>query len=91
MVDPSKLDDLAQRLADLVPEALSGRAREVREDMENNFRGLLAGAVERMELVTREEFEAQQEVLRRAEEKLVSLAERLASLEVGDGADKPSA
>jgi len=84
MVDSSKLDDLAKRLADMVPEQISGRAREVRDDMERNFRGLLAGAVERMDLVSREEFEAQRELLRRTEEKLVALADRLAALE-GDG------
>ena len=74
----------------MVPEELSGRAREMREDLERNFRGLLSAAVERMDLVTREEFEAQREVLRRTEEKLVSLAERLASLESGGGFDQAS-
>ena len=94
MVDPSKFDDLAadlaKKLADLVPEELSGRAREVRQDMERNFKGLLSSAVERMELVTREEFEAQREVLRRTEEKLTSLAERLESLASGGDTDQDS-
>ena len=84
-MDASKLDELAARLADMVPEQLSGRAREVRADMEANFRGLLQSAVDRMDLVTREEFEAQAEVLKRTEEKLARLAERLAELEQGDG------
>jgi len=83
MVDPSRLDELAKRLAEMVPEQVAGRAREVREEMERNFRGLLAGAIERMDLVSREEFEAQAELLRRTEEKLAALADRLAALEGG--------
>jgi BMFP domain-containing protein YqiC len=75
--------DLAKRLADMVPEDLSDRARGLREDMEQNFRGILAGAVEKMELVTREEFDAQREVLERTERKLTELMDRLAELETG--------
>jgi ubiquinone biosynthesis accessory factor UbiK len=80
--------DLARRLAEMVPEELSGRARGLRDDMEQNFRGLLSGAVEKMDLVTREEFDAQREVLERTEEKLLALAERLAELEVGSAERK---
>jgi len=76
MPDPKLLDDLAARLADL---AASGPAR----DIEKNARALLAGLLTRLDLVTREEFDVQQQVLARTREKLAALEARLSALESG--------
>lgn len=76
MPDPKLLDDLAARLADL---AASGPAR----DIEKNARALLAGLFTRLDLVTREEFDVQQQVLARTREKLAALEARLSALESG--------
>jgi BMFP domain-containing protein YqiC len=71
------LDDLARQLAESVPENL----RMLGQDLERNFRSLLHSGLERMELVTREEFDLQRAVLERTRAKLETMEARLAELE----------
>jgi BMFP domain-containing protein YqiC len=73
------IDRLARTLADSVPQGL----RSMREDLEKNFRTILKSGLGRLDLVTREEFEVQEAVLRRTRAKLEALEARLASLEAG--------
>jgi BMFP domain-containing protein YqiC len=68
------LTELAARLAAI---AAANPAR----DLEKNFRGMLSSAFARMDLVTREEYDVQVQVLARAREKLARLEARLAELE----------
>ena len=68
------LSDLAARLAAFAAD------NPVR-DLEKNFRGMLSSAFSRMDLVTREEYDVQVQVLARAREKLAQLEQRLAELE----------
>lgn len=75
----SSIDNLARKLAESVPAGL----RSMREELEQNFRAVLRSGLDRLELVTREEFEVQRLVLERTREKLDMLAERLAELEAG--------
>jgi len=72
-----QVDELARQLAAAVPKNL----RALGEDLEKNFRSLLVAGFERMDLVTREEFDLQVAVLERTREKLERLAQRLAALE----------
>lgn len=72
-----QIDDLARQLADAVPKNL----RALGEDLEKNFKSLLLAGFERMDLVTREEFDLQAAVLERTREKLEALETRLAKLE----------
>lgn len=51
------------------------------KDLEKNVKSMLSSTFTRMDLVTREEFDVQQEVLARTREKLVLLEARLAKLE----------
>jgi len=51
------------------------------KDIEKNIKAMLASTFSRLDLVTREEFDVQQEVLVRTREKLVQLEERLSRLE----------
>lgn len=76
------IDELARQLADAVPKNL----RALGEDLEKNFRSLLASGFERMDLVTREEFDLQAAVLERTREKLAALEQRIAELEATDSA-----
>jgi len=50
-------------------------------DIEKNIKATLGGLFSRLDLVTREEFEIQKEVLARTREKLVQLESRLAELD----------
>lgn len=74
------IDDLTRRLGDAIPPGVN----RAREDIESHIRGVLTGAFERMDLVTREQFKAQSEVLERCQVKLEALEQRLAELENGD-------
>ena len=71
------LDELARQLAESVPPQL----RAFGQDLERNFKTLLHRGLERMELVTREEFDVQRAVLERTREKLEKMEARLAELE----------
>ena len=77
-----QLDELARQLADAVPKNL----RALGEDLERNFRSMLSAGFERMDLVTREEFDLQAAVLERTREKLEALEKRITELE-GSGPD----
>lgn len=50
-------------------------------DIEKNMRALMAGLFSRMDLVTREEFDVQREVLARTRAKLAELEQKVAALE----------
>lgn len=68
------LGELSARLAALA-------ADNPAKDLEKNIRGMLAGAFTRLELVGREEYDIQAQVLARAREKLTALERRVAELE----------
>jgi BMFP domain-containing protein YqiC len=78
--DPRLIDDLARRLAGSVPESVAA----LRRDLEQNFKGVLAGGLARLDLVTREEFDVQTAVLKRTRAKLTALEKRIAELEGKD-------
>jgi BMFP domain-containing protein YqiC len=74
MLNEKLFQDLNARLSELIA---SGPAR----DVEKNVRALLSGFFTRLDLVTREEFDVQSEVLRRTREKLEQLEAKVAQLE----------
>lgn len=69
-----KLGELAARLAAIA-------AENPARDLEKNFRALLASAFERLDLVSREQYDVQAQVLQRTREKLAALEKRVARLE----------
>lgn len=73
------LSDLSEKLAAMAG-AHPGR------DLERNMRALLASAFARLDLVSREEYDVQAQVLARAREKLEALERRVAELERARGA-----
>jgi len=77
MIDLRHIDDLAQRLAGLVPSGL----RESGAELQDNFKTVLQSGFARLELVTREEFDIQRAVLLRTREKLDALQRQLEELE----------
>ncbi len=75
MTPPSAvLDDIARRLRDLA-------GRSPAADLERNVKAVLAGAFTRLDLVTREEFDAQARLLARTREQLAVLEQRVVALE----------
>lgn len=77
------LGQVQQQFGQFVPDM----ARAAREDMENHARAAVMSVVSKLELVTREEFDAQQAVLLRTRERLEQLEKQVAELEQAPGAD----
>ena len=77
MFDPKAIDDIANRLANAVPPGLNS----LKEDLEKNFHAILQGALGKLDLVTREEFEVQKAVLAKTRTKLEDLEIRVSAME----------
>jgi BMFP domain-containing protein YqiC len=76
-VDKNILDELAGKLADAIP----AEAQGLRSDIEDNFRGLLQSGLDKLNLVTRDEFDVQRKVLARTRAKLEQLETELEELQ----------
>ena len=77
MLDPKLFEDFSARLGAIV-------AASPVADIEKNARARLATFFTKLDLVSREEFDIQSQVLLRTREKLKALEERLARLERGN-------
>lgn len=74
------LEDLAARLSAVLPPGL----KTLRAELEDNFRAVLRANLEKWDLVSRERFDVQADLLTRTQAKLKALEERLAQLEKGN-------
>lgn len=74
MLNQKLLDEVGSKISELI-------AQSPAKDIEKNVRAMLASTFSRLDLVTREEFDVQQEVLLRTREKLGQLETRLNELE----------
>lgn len=78
-MSPTQLfDEMAQRISQLA-------ATSPAADLERNARALMSGLFSRLDLVTRDEFEIQRELLARARERIDALEARIAQLEQTPG------
>ena len=76
MIDFRMIDELTRRLGEALPPGLT----QAKDELENQFRTVLTGAFERMNLVGREEYDAQCAVLEETRAKLEALEARLDEL-----------
>ena len=74
MADTRLLDEMDRRLREIL-------ARSPAADLEKNLRALMQSALGRLDLVTREEYDVQREVLARARARLEELEAKVAELE----------
>jgi len=77
MFDSKTIDDMANKLAGVIPPAL----HTIKDDLEKTFRAILQSALGKMDLVTHEEFEVQKLVLAKTRTNLEALEKRVAALE----------
>lgn len=76
MLKPKITEEFTARIGEVL-------ARSPARDVEKNLRASLAAWLAKLDLVTREEFDVQAQVLARTREKLQELEDRLARLEGG--------
>lgn len=74
MVDKRLFDELNERVAEALRQSPAA-------DLEKNLRAMLASWFDRLELVSREDFDVQKKLLERAHSKLTELEARIAELE----------
>ncbi|EOC1286202.1 accessory factor UbiK family protein [Cronobacter muytjensii] len=77
MIDPKKIEQIARQVHESMPKGI----REIGEDVEKKIRQVLQAQLSRLDLVSREEFDVQTQVMLRTREKLTVLEQRLAALE----------
>ena len=77
MFDPKAIDDIASRVAGAIPPGLNN----LKVDLEKTFQAILQGALSKLDLVTREEFEVQKLVLAKTRSKLEDLEKRVSEME----------
>jgi BMFP domain-containing protein YqiC len=77
VIDPKVLNELAKKITGLLPADVLA----LRQDFEKNIKALLQSTFQKLDLVTREEFDVQTAVLARTREKLEALEKRLKDLE----------
>jgi hypothetical protein len=73
-IDNKFLNDISEKLGSLI-------ANSPLQDVEKNVKAVLGTAFTKLDLVTREEFDVQKEVLARTRAKLEALEARIAELE----------
>nr|WP_032984217.1 accessory factor UbiK family protein [Cronobacter condimenti] len=78
-----------EQIARQVHESMPKGIREIGEDVEKKIRQVLQAQLSRLDLVSREEFDVQTQVLLRTREKLTALEQRLTALE-SRGATAPA-
>ena len=74
MFNSEKIDEISSKINGMIKSSPLA-------DVEKNINALIKSAFTKLELISREEFDVQAEVLRNTREKLVLLEEKLAELE----------
>ena len=77
MKKPDFLNDLNKKLFDALPPGI----QLMKEDIEKNFHAILQSTFNKLDLVTREEFDTQVKVLARTRKKIESLEIEIKKLE----------
>ena len=77
MLDSKKIEEVVQSLTDALPPGLTA----IQQDIESNIRSVMSATFAKLDLVTREEFDVQTQVLRRTREKVDALEKRITELE----------
>jgi len=77
MIDNETLDSITRKLSSILPDSV----KLVQQDIENNIRSALEATFSKMNLVSREEFDVQSQLLSRTLEQLRELEEKVSEME----------
>ncbi|HDU8314649.1 TPA: accessory factor UbiK family protein [Proteus mirabilis] len=79
MLDPKKIEQVARQIQNVLPQGI----KDLGDDIDKKIRAILQSQLNKLDLVNREEFDVQTQVLLRTREKLARLEQRLNELEAG--------
>ncbi|GAD31201.1 ubiquinone biosynthesis accessory factor UbiK [Photobacterium leiognathi] len=77
MFDPKKLEQVAKQIQDAMPQPV----KDLGNDVEQKVRQVIQSQLGKLDVVNREEFEVQTQVLLRTRQKLNELEHKMAELE----------
>ncbi|MCG3866048.1 MULTISPECIES: accessory factor UbiK family protein [unclassified Photobacterium] len=77
MFDPKKLEQVAKQIQDAMPQPV----KELGNDVEQKVRQVIQAQLGKLDVVNREEFDVQTQVLLRTRQKLNELEQKMAELE----------
>ncbi|SHG03550.1 accessory factor UbiK family protein [Vibrio gazogenes] len=77
MFDPKKLEQVAKQIHDAMPQPV----KDLGADVEQKVRQVIQGQLNKLDVVSREEFDVQTQVLLRTREKLTQLEAKVTELE----------
>ncbi|MCG7498864.1 accessory factor UbiK family protein [Vibrio sp. Of7-15] len=77
MFDPKKLEQVAKQIHDSMPKPV----KDLGVDVEQKVRQVIQGQLGKLDVVSREEFDVQTQVLLRTRQKLTEMEKKLADLE----------
>ena len=77
MIDPKKIEEMARQIHNALPPGI----KSLGEEVDKKVKQVLQSQLNRLDMVSREEFEVQTKVLLRTREKLTALEAKLAQLE----------
>jgi len=75
--DPKNVDDFASKIKDIMPESL----KTSKEEMQKTLRSGAEGVLQKLDLVSREEYDIQVDLLKKCQEKIKELEEKISELE----------
>lgn len=77
MFNPQKLEEIAKQVSDALPESV----KNFGNDVDRKIKQVLQAQLNKLDMVSREEFDVQTHVLLRTREKLNEMEEKFAQLE----------
>ncbi|ARU64109.1 ubiquinone biosynthesis accessory factor UbiK [Histophilus somni] len=77
MLNPKKIEQIMQQIQDSLPQGV----KDLGQDAEMKLKQVLQSQLSKLDIVTREEFDVQTQVLIRTREKLIELEKRLEQLQ----------
>ena len=84
MFDPKFFEEINAKIAEII-------AASPAKDIEKNMKAMMMAMFTRLDLVTREEFDVQRQVLQRTREKLDALEARMAQMDRSGAESDPGA
>jgi len=77
MIDPKKIEEMARQIHNALPPGI----KSLGEEVDKKVKLVLQSQLNKLDMVSREEFDVQTKVLLRTREKLTALEEKLALIE----------